>query len=51
MKSRGIPSPNLADALIMAMCNPRPFDPDSVQRRKSPRAGLLQSGAGQYDGM
>lgn len=46
----GTKSPNMADALVIAAMQPKP-NAKVIARRATPRAGLVQSGAGNYDGL
>ncbi len=46
----GTKSPNMADALVIAAMQPKP-NAKVIRRRTTPHAGLVQSGAGNYDGM
>lgn len=46
----GTKSPNMADALVIAAMQPKP-NAKVIRRRTTPHAGIVQSGAGNYDGM
>lgn len=46
----GTKSPNMADALVIAAMQPKP-NAKVIRRRTTPHAGIMQSGAGNYDGM
>lgn len=46
----GTKSPNMADALVIAAMQPKP-NAKVIARRVTPRAGLVQSGAGNFDGL
>lgn len=46
----GTKSPNMADALVIAAMQPKP-NAKVIRRRSTPHAGIMQSGAGNYDGM
>lgn len=47
---KGTKSPNLADSLVIAAMQPKPKT-KVISRRTAPRAGIVQSGANNYDGL